>query len=144
MPVLSQMEIAALNETASFNRWAGFTVVKAEDGEAILEMPWHPNCGQYAGHLHAGLVSALLDTACGFAAVTASGLVVTSQMSVNFLAPAEGDSFRAEATVTKAGRRQVFGESRLFAMQGETSTLVATATAVMVPIEGTPEPKAQK
>jgi uncharacterized protein (TIGR00369 family) len=140
MPVLSQSEIAALNETASFNRWAGFTVIKAQDGEAILEMPWHPNCGQYAGHLHAGVVSALLDTACGFAAVTQAGLVVTSQMSVNFMAPAQGDSFRAEATMTKAGRRQVFAESRLFAIQGDTSTLVATATAVLVPIDGGTKP----
>ncbi len=135
MPNLTHAEIESLNETASFNRWAGFQVIKAQDGEAILEMPWHPNCGQYAGHLHAGLVSALLDTVCGFAAVTKAGLVVTSQMSVNFLAPATGDSFRTEGAVVKAGRRQVFAEAKLFAIQDDISTLVATATAVMVPID---------
>jgi uncharacterized protein (TIGR00369 family) len=135
MANLTEEEIASLNETASFNRWAGFKVIKAEGGEAILEMPWHPNCGQYAGHLHAGLVSALLDTVCGFAAVTRAGPVVTSQMSVNFLAPATGDSFRAEGKILKSGRRQVFGDAKLFAIQDDISTLVATATAVLVPIE---------
>jgi uncharacterized protein (TIGR00369 family) len=135
MPNLTQPEIAALNQTASFNRWAGFEVIKAEHGEAILTMPWNQDCGQYAGHLHAGLASALLDTVCGFAAVTVAGPVVTSQMSVNFIAPAAGESFAAEGSIIKSGRRQVFAEAKLYAIKSGTRTLAATATAVLVPIE---------
>lgn len=135
MPNLTLSDIAALNQTASFNRWAGFDVAKAENGEAILTMPWHKDCGQYAGHLHAGLVSALLDTVCGFAAVTVAGPVVTSQMSVSFIAPAAGESFAAEGIIVKPGRRQVFAEAKLYAIKSGTRTLAATATAVLVPIE---------
>jgi uncharacterized protein (TIGR00369 family) len=135
MPNLTLPDITALNQTASFNRWAGFEVVKAENGQAVLTMPWHKDGGQYAGHLHAGLVSALLDTVCGFAAVTVAGPVVTSQMSVSFTAPAAGKSFAAEGTIVKSGRRQVFAEAKLYAIGSGTRTLTATATAVLVPIE---------
>ena len=42
-------------------------------GEAEIAMPWRQEVGQYAGFLHAGLVGALIDTACGFAAATMAG-----------------------------------------------------------------------
>jgi uncharacterized protein (TIGR00369 family) len=132
---LTQDQIAALSDTAAFNRWAGFKVVKAEGGNAVLEMPWRADFGQYAGFLHAGLISALLDTVCGFAAVSTAGPVMTSQMSVSFLSPAIGDVFSAEATITKSGRRQVFADAKLIAVKGLARSTVATATAVMIRIE---------
>ncbi|MBS80931.1 PaaI family thioesterase, partial [Variovorax sp.] len=61
--------IQAVNRSAAFNRWAGFEVVRAEQGEAELRMAWREaDMGQYAGFLHAGMIGALLDTVCGFAA----------------------------------------------------------------------------
>ena len=32
--------IQAVNRSAAFNRWAGFEVVRAEQGEAELRMAW--------------------------------------------------------------------------------------------------------
>ena len=49
-----------INELAAFNRWAGFEVVSAGTGSAELRLPWREDFGQYAGFLHAGLVTALL------------------------------------------------------------------------------------
>jgi uncharacterized protein (TIGR00369 family) len=90
-------QLRELTETASFNRWAGFEVVRVGDGECELRMVWRPDdMGQYAGFLHAGIIAALLDTACGFAAVTTSGVaVLASQFSMNCLAPAVGEEFVA-------------------------------------------------
>ena len=120
---------------ASFNRWAGFEVVRVVDGECELRMRWRPDdMGQYAGFLHAGMIAALLDTACGFAATTTSGLsVLSSQFAMHCLAPAVGDDFAAIGRVVKAGRKQIFTSGELFAIRGGERKLVATATTLLVP-----------
>jgi uncharacterized protein (TIGR00369 family) len=128
--------IQAVNQTAAFNRWAGFEVTRAGDGEAELRMPWRDELGQYAGFLHAGLIGAMLDTACGFAASTVSGPVLASHFSVNCMAPAVGRAFVARGRVVKAGRKQVFAVAELYA-EGEGDAapkLVATGNAILVPV----------
>ena len=52
--------------------------------------------GQYAGFLHAGMIAALLDTACGFAANTKATGVLSSNLAVNYLAPAVGELLRRQ------------------------------------------------
>ena len=128
--------LQAVNQTASFNRWAGFEVVQAAAGEAEIRMAWREeDMGQYAGYLHAGLIGAMLDTACGYAAATVSGRVLASHFSVNCLAPAVGRSFVARGRVVKAGRKQVFTSAELYAeQQGAAPLLVATGNAILVPV----------
>lgn len=129
--------LQAVNQSASFNRWAGFKVTHAAAGEAELRMDWRKDdMGQYASYLHAGLIGAMLDTACGYAAGTVAGRVLASHFSVNCLAPAVGRSFVARGRVVKAGRKQVFASAELFAEQdsGELQ-LVATGNAILVPVE---------
>ncbi|MDM0039877.1 PaaI family thioesterase [Variovorax sp. J22G21] len=130
--------LKAINQSAAFNRWAGFEVTHASQGEAELRMAWRAeDMGQYAGFLHAGLIGAMLDTACGFAAASVSGRVLASHFSVNCLAPAVGRAFVARGRVVKAGRKQVFATAELFA-EGEGDVepkLVATGNAILVPVE---------
>lgn len=129
--------LRAINTTAAFNRWAGFEVTHVESGEAELCMDWRAeDMGQYAGFLHAGLIGAMLDTACGFAAATVAGQVLASHFSVNCLAPAVGTRFVARGRVVKAGRKQVFARAELHAQADDaTLRLVATGEAILVPIE---------
>jgi uncharacterized protein (TIGR00369 family) len=127
-------EFRTLSATASFNQWAGFDVVRVVPGECDLRLVWRgDDMGQYAGFLHAGLIAALLDTACGFAAAALVGSVLSSHFSVNCLAPAVGDEFLALGRVVKAGRKQVFTSGELHARRDGTSKLVATASAILVP-----------
>lgn len=119
-------ELRALNETAAFNRWCGFRVVVAGLGEAAIEMDWHDGLGQYAGFLHAGVVSALVDTCCGFAAATLAGRVLAAHCSVNYLRPARGQRFLARARVTKNGKAVVFAHCELHTTEGGSMQLVAT------------------
>ena len=136
--------LQAVNQTASFNRWAGFEVVRAAAGEAEIRMAWREeDMGQYAGYLHAGLVGAMLDTACGYAAATIAGRVLASHFSVNCLAPAVGRGFVAIGRVVKAGRKQVFAGAELFAGQDDGELrLVATGNAILVPVEAPAGPAA--
>lgn len=124
-------QIRAINQTAAFNQWCGIEVISAEPGKVEIAMPWRPEAGQYSGFLHAGLVGALIDTACGFAAATMVGRVLASHYSVNCLRPAVGERFVARARVVKPGKSQVFTACELYAQAGGSEKLVATGETLL-------------
>ena len=126
--------IRAINATAAFNQWCGIEVLRAGGGEAEIAMPWRVEAGQYSGFLHAGLVGALIDTACGFAAATLVGRVLASHYAVNCLRPAVGERFIARARVVKPGRTQVFTQCELFAVANGVEKLVATGETLLTPV----------
>lgn len=99
-------------------------------------MPWRAELGQYAGFLHAGLVGALIDTACGFAAATVSGRVLASHYAVNCLRPAVGERFIARARVVKPGKSQVFTACDLYAVSEGSEKLVATGETLLCVVTG--------
>ena len=127
-------QLRAVNQQAAFNRWAGIEVIHAESGLAEISMPWRAEAGQYAGFMHAGLVGALIDTACGFAAATVVGRVLASHYSVNCLRPAVGERFIARAHVVKPGKTQVFTACELYAVQNGEEKLVATGETLLTPV----------
>ena len=126
--------VRGINATAAFNRWCGIEVLAAGEGRAEIALAWREDLGQYAGFLHAGLVGALIDTACGFAAVTVVGRVLASHFAVNCLRPAVGERFIARARVVKPGRTQVFTACELFAVAGGSEKLVATGETLLTPV----------
>jgi uncharacterized protein (TIGR00369 family) len=128
--------ICAINDSAAFNHWAGIRVVEAGEGKAVIQLEWKEDFGQYAGFLHAGMVGALIDTACGFAAVTLVGRVLASHYSVNCLRPAVGKRFVARARVVKPGKTQTFAACELFAHGPEGEKLVATGETLLVAVPG--------
>lgn len=134
-PGYDLQHLIATNASAAFNRLIGLEVVAGGDGEVELQMPWRDDLTQYAGHLHAGMIAALLDTACGFAAATVVGKVTASHFSMNCLRPAVGRRFVVKGRTLRAGRKQTFAQAELFAEneQGEMS-LVATGETVLVPL----------
>jgi uncharacterized protein (TIGR00369 family) len=124
--------LRAINDKAAFNRWCGFEVSRAASGEADLAMAWKPEFGQYTGFLHAGLVGAMIDTACGFAAATQLGpKLLASHYAVNCIRPAVGQRFVAKARVVRAGRQQVFTHCELYAHDNGQDKLVATGETLL-------------
>jgi len=124
--------LRAINDSAAFNRWCGFEVTRAVPGEVELAMPWRPELGQYSGFLHAGVVGALIDTACGFAAASLVGArVLASHFGVNCLRPAVGERFVAKARVLRAGRQQVFTRGELYAHHQGEDKLVASGETLL-------------
>ena len=124
--------LRAINAAAAFNRWCGIEVVAAEPGSATIAMPWRQDAGQYSGFLHAGLLGALVDTACGFAAATVLGRVLASHYSVSCLRPAVGERFVARAKVVKPGKNQVFTSCEVFAQAGDGEKLVDTGETLLL------------
>lgn len=128
--------LRAINATAPFNRWLDLEVADAATGRAEIRMKWRPEAAQYSGFLHAGLIGALIDTACGFAAATLGRNVMASHFQVNCMAPGAGAAFVARGAVVKAGRRQIFTRADLYAERpsGELK-LIATGETILLPVE---------
>lgn len=99
----------------------------------MLRLPWRPDLGDHTGHLHAGVLAALVDTSCGYAAASLVGAVVASNCAVTFLAPGIGSAFVATARSIKAGRRQVFTTAEVHAELDGQTTLIAHGQTILVP-----------
>jgi uncharacterized protein (TIGR00369 family) len=125
--------LSAINAWTNFNLRAGFEVVAAANGEAEIRMKWNDSFTHYSGDLHAGMIAALLDTACGFAAATKLGPVTASHFSMNCLRPVLGSALVAKGRMVCARNRQALARADLFAEdeQGQAS-LVATGQALLV------------
>jgi uncharacterized protein (TIGR00369 family) len=128
------MQMRAINAASPFNNWAGFQLVSAAEGKAEIIIDTRPELLQHNGFLHAGVVGALIDTACGFAAASVVGRIVASQYQVRCYRPAMGTKFVARAFVVRAGKRQVFAAAEVFGIGNDGEQLVAGGDAVLITV----------
>ncbi|MFK5037002.1 PaaI family thioesterase, partial [Klebsiella pneumoniae] len=84
-----------------------------ERGVVKVAVSLRPDLTQHHGFAHGGVVGALADTACAWAAASVVGDVVTGSYTLQFLAPARGARLAATARVIRAGRRSVSVEARI-------------------------------
>ncbi len=125
---------------ASFDRQGFMTLLNArltrcEPGLVELVMPFSAIITQQHGFAHAAAVTAMLDSACGFAALTLmpeGAEVLSVEFKVNLLSPAVGESFRAVGLVTRAGRTITVCQGEVFAVRDNQEKSVAIMTATMI------------
>jgi uncharacterized protein (TIGR00369 family) len=113
----------------------GVEVVAVEPGRVEMTLRHDDRFTQQHGFLHAGAVSTVLDTACGYAAYSVMPLeasVLTASFTVNLLAPAAGQRFTITAEVVRAGRTLVVCRGEAFADQDERPFAVMQATMAAV------------
>ncbi|WP_442578985.1 PaaI family thioesterase [Mesorhizobium sp. ASY16-5R] len=130
---------------ASFARQNAMTTLAAEltsvtPGIVEIEMPFSEALTQQHGFLHAGIISAALDSACGYAAFSLmpeNAAVLTIEFKVNLLAPGKGERFLFRGSVTKPGRTIIVadGQAYAFTADGE-AKLIATMTGTMMTVTG--------
>ena len=117
-------------------RLIGAELTRIEPGMVEISLPHRADMTQQHGYLHAGIVTTIADTACGYAAYSLmppNSEVLSVEFKVNLLRPAKGETFRALAEVIKSGktltvvRADVFGITR----DGQRE-LVATMLATMM------------
>ena len=104
-------------------------------GEAHVTAPYDERFTQQDGFLHAGTVTALIDSACGYAAYSlmpAGSRVLSVEFKVNLLSPAQGKNFRAEGRVIKPGKTLTVCEGKLYALNEGQEKLVAAMQATMI------------
>lgn len=116
-------------------RTLGITIARLEPGEVDLAMPYSLDWTQQNGFVHAGIITAGLDTACGIAAFTlmpAGSDILTVEFKTNLLAPARGERFAFRAQVIKSGRTLTVCEAHAFAQADGVEALVATMTGTLM------------
>lgn len=130
---------------ASFARQNAMRTLGAEltlvtPGIVEIEMPFSEALTQQHGFLHAGAISAGLDSACGYAALSTmpeNAAVLTIEFKVNLLAPGRGVRFLFRGSVTKPGRTIVVADGQAYAFGAdEEAKLIATMTGTMMTIVG--------
>jgi len=113
----------------------GISIARLEPGEVELEMAYSPDLTQQNGFVHAGIITAGLDSACGIAAFTlmpAGSDILTVEFKTNLLAPARGRRFVLRGTVVKPGRTLTVCEGRAYAEHDGNETLIATMTGTLM------------
>jgi uncharacterized protein (TIGR00369 family) len=113
----------------------GATLASVEPGVVEIALPYRVDLAQHHGYLHAGVVTTIADSACGYAAYSlmpAGSDVLSVEFKVNLLRPAQGERFIARAEVIKAGRTLTVVSADVFALTGDEKTLVATMQGTMI------------
>lgn len=125
--------------TASFSKQGlmvtlGARLVLIEDGEVHIDMPFSKHIAQQHGYAHAGAVSSILDTACGYAALTRAPEgceVVTAEFKINLMRPAIGERFVAIGKVQNAGKTLTVCSGEVRAYTGDAFKVVALMQATI-------------
>jgi uncharacterized protein (TIGR00369 family) len=114
----------------------GATLERVAPGEVAIRLPFRAANSQQHGFVHAGALTSIVDSACGYAALTLmppGAAVLSIEFKVNLLAPAKGDLV-ARGRVVKAGRTITVCEGQVVAREGDGEKLVATMSATMMTV----------
>ena len=119
----------------------GARLQHVQAGEVHIALPFSTHLSQQMGFLHAGAVTSIVDSACGYAALAqapAGMEVVTAEFKINLMRPGIGERFLAIGKVQNAGRLLTVctGEVRAYAGGADEAFKVIAlmqATIVNVP-----------
>jgi uncharacterized protein (TIGR00369 family) len=117
----------------------GATLDSVLPGMVEIGLTPHPAVLQQHGFVHAGAVSAIADSAAGYAALSlmpADAGVLTTEFKINLLAPAAGERIIARGRVVKAGRTLTLAQADVFAVAGGEEKLIALLTATLMAVKG--------
>ena len=132
-----QARVAASFGAQGLMTTLGARVLSVADGEVRIEMPFSQAVSQQQGFVHAGAITSIVDSACGYAALTklpANFEVVTAEFKINLLRPAIGERFVAVGRVVAAGKRLIVCTGEVLAYSGDTHKQVALMQATMASV----------
>lgn len=114
----------------------GASLSLVQPGIVEITLPYREDLTQQHGYLHAGIVTTIADSACGYAAYSlmpAGSEVLSVEFKVNMLRPAQGSEFITRAEVIKAGRTLTVVRADVFGVSANKErVLVATMLGTMI------------
>jgi uncharacterized protein (TIGR00369 family) len=119
----------------------GATMARVALGEVEIRLPYRADLTQQHGFLHAGAMTTIADSACGYAALTLmppGTAVLTAEFKVNLLAPGEGEAVVARGRVLKTGRTLTVCSADVFAVRGGEEKPVVTMLATIMTVRDRP------
>ncbi len=118
-----------------FMETLGASLASVKPGAVEITVPFRADLTQQNGFVHAGVITSVLDSACGYAALSVApenADVLSVEFKVNLLSPAVGEQFVARAQVKRAGRRITVCAADAFAVNDAGEKLVATMLATII------------
>ena len=117
----------------------GAVLGRIEPGIVEIILPYRSDLAQQHGFLHAGIVTTIVDSACGYAAFSLmpeGAEVLSVEFKVNMLRPARGSRFVARGEVIKAGRTLTVVRGEVFGLtDAAQKELVATMQGTMMTVK---------
>jgi uncharacterized protein (TIGR00369 family) len=113
----------------AFMKTIGAELVSVTPGAVQVRLPVHSGLLQQHGFVHAGVVSAIADSAAGYAAMSLleeGNEVLTAEFKINLLSPARGEYLVARSRVIRAGKQLTVSACDVFAVTAEQEKCVAT------------------
>ena len=113
----------------------GAELTRVEPGMIEITLPYRADLAQQHGYLHAGIVTTIADSACGYAAYSLmppNSEVLSVEFKVNLLRPAKGETFSAVAEVIKSGKTLTVVRADVFSLEEGRRDLVATMLGTMI------------
>jgi len=128
-------KVQASFSAQSMMKSIGAEISRIEAGAVDIQIPYQKDLTQQNGFVHAGIITAIADTACGYAAFTLmpkGADVLSVEFKVNLLSPAIGENFFAEGRVLRAGKTLTIVQGDVFAFSNNQRKHVATMLATMM------------
>ena len=116
----------------------GAELTRVEPGVIEITLPYRTDLAQQHGYVHAGIITTIADSACGYAAYTLMPVgsdVLAVEFKVNLVRPAKGETFVARAEVIKSGRTLTVVRADVHALTGEQRDLVAIMQGTMMRLQ---------
>lgn len=113
-------------------------LMKVLPGEVHIGLPFSPEITQQHGYVHAGIITTIVDSACGYAAYSLmepDDSVLSVEFKMNFLQPAKGTHFTGIGKVVKAGRTLTVCAGEMHAFNQGKKQLVALMQATMIAVK---------
>tara|TARA_Y100000739_G_C20461017_1_gene396813 strand:+ start:152 stop:571 length:420 start_codon:yes stop_codon:yes gene_type:complete len=129
-------KVAKSFESQAFMKTIGAKLDSVDEGRVVISVELKPSMMQQHGFGHAGVTFSIGDSAAGYAALTKMGKnqeVLTSEMKIHLMAPADGKILKAVGSVLKAGRRLLVVQSNIYSGDDKNEKLIATMLGTMVP-----------
>ena len=120
----------------------GARLTRIEPGFCEIELPWRADLCQQHGYVHAGITTAIADSAGGYAAFSlfpADSSVLTVEYKINLVSPAEGERLVATGRVTKPGSTITVCELEVVAFKGGRAKTCAVGLQTMMCLHGRPD-----
>jgi uncharacterized protein (TIGR00369 family) len=137
-----EARVRASFERQGAMRLIGARLAELRPGYCSIELPYRADLTQQHGYFHAGIVSAIADTAGGYAGFSLfpdDASVLTVEYKLNLLAPAAGERLVAVAEVVKPGRTLAVTRGEVYAEAEGRRTLCAIMQQTLIVMAGTPD-----
>lgn len=115
----------------------GAQMTHVAPGEVHIEFPFNPAWTQQHGYTHGGIITSVVDSACGFAAYTLMPVersVLTVEYKANFLSPAQGEKFIGIGRVIKPGKTLTVCQGEVLALEKNEQKVIAVMQATMMAV----------